>query len=101
MNRSMSARLLVLASLALPAAAFAESRTVTLEVPGMTCSTCPITVRKALKAVNGVERVAVTYESKEAVVTFDDAKASVERLRQATRDAGYPSFPKAGPGAAK
>lgn len=70
---------------------WAATRTVTLTVPGMTCAACPITVKKALATVEGVSRVDVTFEKREAVVTFDDAKASVQRLTQATSDAGYPS----------
>jgi mercuric ion binding protein len=54
--------------------AFATSRTVTLGVPGMTCSLCPITVKKALTKVPGVAKAEVSYESKQAVVTYDDAK---------------------------
>ena len=75
-------------------ATFAESRTVTLEVPGMNCAACPITIKKALKDVSGVEKVSVTLEPKEAVVTFDDKKTSVDKLRDATKDAGYPSIVK-------
>jgi mercuric ion binding protein len=61
----------------------------------MTCELCPLTVRKALQKVQGVEKVAVSYEKKEAVVTFDDAKTSVEALMNATRNAGYPATVKA------
>lgn len=74
-----------------PPALFAAPRTVVLSVPGMTCTACPITVRKALEKVPGVERVKVTYESKEAVVTFDDAKTDGRALIKATTEAGYPS----------
>jgi len=35
----------------------AESKTITLNVPGMTCKFCPITIRKALKKVSGVVNV--------------------------------------------
>lgn len=101
MKRSIKTRLLLLGCLALPGAAFAAPRTVTLEVPGMTCSACPITVKKALKNVAGVEKVAVTYEPKEAVVTFDDSKTSIERLEEATRNAGYPSSAKSSARGAK
>lgn len=72
----------------------AAERTVTLDVPGMYCEMCPVTVSKALKKVNGVERVKASYETKQAVVTFDDAKTSVEALQKATANAGYPSTPK-------
>jgi mercuric ion binding protein len=72
-------------------AAFAAVKTVTLSVPGMHCAVCPITVRKALEAVPGVSKVNVTYEPKEAVVTFDDAKTTIKALEDATFDAGYES----------
>ena len=57
----------------------------------MTCSACPITVKKAISKVDGVSKVDVTFEKLEAVVTFDDAKTSVQKLTQATEGAGYPS----------
>jgi len=72
----------------------AAERSVTLDVPGTYCEMCPVTVSKALKKVNGVERVKASYETKQAVVTFDDAKTSVEALQKATANAGYPSTPK-------
>lgn len=67
------------------------TQTVTLSVPGMTCAACPITVKKALTQLDGVQKVAVHYQKLTAVVTFDDAKVSVHKLTQATEDAGYPS----------
>ena len=82
------------ASLALAAAVapvWAATQTVTLAVPGMTCAACPITVKKALSKVEGVSKVDVGFEKREAVVTFDDTKASVQKLTKATADAGYPS----------
>jgi|GEM_PF-228804 len=71
--------------------AFAVSNTATLAVSNMTCSTCPITVRKALFGVYGVEKVAFNLDKKEAVVTFDNAQTTVKALAKATEDAGYPS----------
>lgn len=70
---------------------WAASKTVTLSVANMTCAACPITVKKALSRVEGVEKIEVSYESKEAVVTYDDAKTNVEALAKATEGAGYPS----------
>lgn len=70
---------------------WAATRTVTLSVPGMTCATCPITVKKAISRVEGVSKTDVSFDKREAVVTFDDARTSVQTLTQATEDAGYPS----------
>ncbi len=77
------------ATVAVPA--WAATQTVTLSVPGMTCAACPITVIKALSKVPGVEKVAVSFEKKQAVVTYDDAKTNVAALSMATQNAGYPS----------
>jgi mercuric ion binding protein len=85
-------KLLVALSLAgVVGPALGATRTVTLSVPGMTCAACPITVKKALSKVEGVSQVDVTFEKREAVVTFDDAKADAQKLTKATEDAGYPS----------
>lgn len=73
------------------APAFAATKTVTLSVPTMTCDTCPITVKKALQKVDGVIEAKVTWEPKEAVVTYDDTKVAAEALTEATQNAGYPS----------
>ena len=70
---------------------WAAPKTVTLVVPGMTCATCPITVKKALTKVTGVAKVDVNLGKLWAVVTFDDAKTTVAALTKATTDAGYPS----------
>lgn len=77
------------ATLATPA--WAAIKTVTLSVPGMTCAACPITVKKALSKVDGVQKAEVSFEKLEAVVTFDDAKTNAEALTKATANAGYPS----------
>lgn len=80
---------IVLAAVATPVAA--ATQTVTLSVPGMTCAVCPITVKKALSRVEGVSKTEVTFEKREAKVTFDDAKTSAQALTKATEDAGYPA----------
>ena len=77
------------ATLATPA--WAAVQTVTLSVPGMTCAACPITVKKALTKVEGVSQVDVSFDKREAVVTFDDAKTTIQKLTEATTNAGYPS----------
>lgn len=82
---------LVILAATLSAPASAATRTVTLSVPGMTCNACPITVKKALSKVTGVQKVEASFGKREAVVTFDDAKTSVEALTKATENAGYPS----------
>jgi mercuric ion binding protein len=82
---------LVSAATLIPAAA--AEKTVVLSVPGMNCAACPITVRKALQKVAGVTAVKATLEPPQAIVTFDDARTTVDALTRATANAGYPSSP--------
>ncbi len=69
----------------------AGEQTVTLAVENMDCAACPLIVKQRLTKVQGVRRAQVSYERKTAVVTFDDAKATVDRLIEATTRAGYPA----------
>ena len=87
MNKIASVCLLSLLSLS----ASAREQTVTLEVPTMNCVTCPFTVKKALQNVEGVTKAEAAFETKLAVVTFDDEKTTVKALTEATTNAGYPS----------
>jgi mercuric ion binding protein len=80
-------------ALILAAPAWASPKTVTLNVSGMTCAACPITVKKAIEKVGGVSKVEVQFDKKQVLVTFDDAKTNTDALVKATTDAGYPSQP--------
>ena len=81
------------ALLATGAAQAAELETATLAIEGMTCATCPLTVRIALERVDGVESAAVDFKTKLAVVTYNPDLTDTAALIQATTDAGYPSRP--------
>jgi mercuric ion binding protein len=81
-----------LLALTLPALATAANKTVVLAIPTMDCATCPITIRLALMHVTGVTKAKVSYDKREARVTFDDTKTNVAALTKATTDVGYPSF---------
>lgn len=89
-----------LASLALAAGVLASSagsaaeKTITLDVMNMYCAACPHTVKASLEAVPGVTKAVVSYKDKTAIVTYDDGKAGVKALTDATTNAGYPSVPR-------
>jgi periplasmic mercuric ion binding protein len=74
--KSLTYRLALLSVFAaLPFHLFAgTSENVTLDVKNMTCSVCPITVKKALEKVSGVTSVKVDFEKKTASVTFDPGR---------------------------
>ena len=92
----MKFRIALLIAMLLPAfsAMAGEMKTVTLTVDKMTCGMCPITVKMALKNVEGVADVTAIYEGNGdgwAKVTYDTDKADIEGLTFATEMAGYPS----------
>jgi mercuric ion binding protein len=92
-----SIRLILTAAVfALSGPASAAQQTVTLSVPGMSCVSCPTIVKGSLQEVEGVIDVEVSLEEKTAVVTFDDAKAGIVDLIEATTNAGFPSHQLAG-----
>lgn len=72
----------------------ADPATATLDVKGMTCPTCPLTVKVALKKQPGVSDVKVDLQHATARVTFDPEKVTVARLAKAVTDAGYPATPR-------
>ena len=82
-----------LAAIALSAGA-ADLRDVILDVKGMTCAACPVTVKAVLKKQPGVERVTMDAAKNTADVKFDPAKVSPEQLAKAVTEAGFPSSPR-------
>ena len=73
--------------------AVAAEQTVSMNVERMTCALCPLTIRKAMERVDGVQHVEVDYDTKTATVTFDDTKTTAADIAQASTDVGYPSKP--------
>lgn len=89
MKKATLALALMLAGMS--TAGLATTQTVTLAVPGMTCPTCPITIKKSLQKIDGVGDITSDIEKKTIAVTYDDTKTQPAALTQATADAGYPS----------
>ncbi len=69
----------------------AEEQTVTLDVESMTCSLCPVTVRKALKKKDGVKETMVSFEQHRAVIIYDDEIIGIPTLIETTTNAGFSS----------
>jgi mercuric ion binding protein len=73
------------------AAASDTEQTAIFDVEKMTCSMCPITVRKAMLRVDGVKEVNVDLDSKTAVVTYDAELATPVEIGRASTDVGFPA----------
>lgn len=63
--------------------------TTTLKIQGMTCNHCVMRVAKALTSTAGVQDAQVDLQKAQAVVTYDDAKVSLDKLSFAVVEAGY------------
>lgn len=64
---------------------------VTLDVKGMDCAACPITIKAVLKKQPGVSDAKVDFKKAMAEVTFDPAKVTPQRLAEVVTQAGFPS----------
>ena len=75
----------------IPLRAMAGEQTTTLAVERMTYALCPVAVRKAVEGVDGVIDVSVDFDAKQAIVRFTDAVTTIEKIAEASTNAGYPA----------
>jgi mercuric ion binding protein len=73
------------------AQAIAIEQTAIFAVENMTCALCPVTVKKAMEGVPGVQSVQIDFEGKTATVVFDPSVTSPEAIAAASTSAGYPA----------
>ena len=64
-------------------------RSVTLGVEGMSCGSCALTIRIALKKLEGVKDAKVSFDEKRAVIDYDPAKVTPEQMVAAIVKLGY------------
>lgn len=68
-----------------------NSQSVMLDMQNMTCAMCPISIRRALQGVEGVQSATVDFSSKVATVAFNPQKTNIETLIKTTTNVGYPA----------
>ena len=61
----------------------------TIKVEGMSCGHCQMRVKKAVEAVDGVQKAEVSLQNKQVVVEYDEGKANLEKVKAAIKEAGY------------
>ncbi len=86
-----AATLLPQSSGEVPARSPAELQTTSFAVERTTCATCPITVRRAMRGVDGVHDVTIDFEAKTATARFDAEQATTNAIASASTEAGYPA----------
>lgn len=67
----------------------ADAEMTTFAIENMTCALCPLTVRKAIEGVEGVQSVTVDFDAKTATVVFDPAVTTLDVIAASSTDAGY------------
>lgn len=82
---------LILGSFGFLASAWAERAC--FEVQGMTCATCPLTVKAAVKKLKGIGEVTASLKEKNAVIDFDSQKINAAEIKKAIDDVGYKAIP--------
>ena len=60
-------------------------------IENMTCATCPITVRQAMRRVDGVHSVEVDFTAKTATATYDPTVTSAAVVAEASDSVGFPA----------
>ncbi len=64
-------------------------KTIDITVEGMSCSHCENSVKKAVVALAGVDRVSVVLADKIVTVEFDPDKIIEKQIFEAIEDQGY------------
>ena len=62
------------------AAQVTDSATVRMHISGMTCGTCPVTARVALKKLSGVYEATVTLDDSLGVVRYDPRRVAPAQI---------------------
>jgi copper chaperone len=65
------------------------TRTVVLPVEGMSCGSCVASVKRTVKALDGVTGIEVSLETRQARVHYQEDKVTPDRIAAAIRELGY------------
>ena len=62
---------------------------VKLNIEGMHCTGCSTRLEKVLNNTDGVEKATVSFEQKQAIITYNENQIDIEQIKQAIQDAGF------------
>ena len=66
-----------------------SERTVSLDIQGMSCTSCAQSITDALDALDGISDTTINFATDEGTVTYDPERVSLAEIYQAVDDAGY------------
>ena len=65
------------------------TRTITLDITGMSCANCSATIEDTLSEFDGVDDASANYATDEVTIAYDATAVSLAELYDAIDDAGY------------
>ncbi|MDX8383662.1 MAG: heavy metal-associated domain-containing protein [Ghiorsea sp.] len=69
----------------------AKEKSVTMQISGMSCGTCSISIRYRVMQMKGVYAVVVDIDAASATVAYDDSQQSPSGIADAITKLGYPT----------
>ena len=60
-----------------------------LKIEGMHCTGCSSRLEKVLNNTDGVESATVSFEKKQAIITYNESQTNIEKIKEAIQDAGF------------
>ena len=60
-----------------------------LKIEGMHCTGCSSRLEKVLNNTDGVESATVSFEKKQAIITYNESQTDIEQIKLAIQDAGF------------
>ncbi len=64
-------------------------KTVQLKITGMDCAMCTNAIHKRLSQTNGIIKDGISYENGSAIITYDPAKITIEKIIKVIEETGY------------
>lgn len=64
-------------------------KTVQLKITGMDCAMCTNAIHKRLSQTDGIIKDGISYENGSAIITYDPAKITVEKIIKVIEATGY------------
>jgi copper chaperone len=61
----------------------------TIKVEGMSCMHCQLRVKKAVEAVEGVQKADVNLQTKQVTIDYEEGKVNLEKVKDVIRETGY------------
>ena len=60
-----------------------------LKIEGMHCTGCSSRLEKVLNNTDGVESATVSFEKKQAIITYNESQTDIEQIKQIIQDTGF------------